>query len=434
MIGALRRLRARRTAEDAPASTWVPRLERALHENLIPFWRARAIDAERGGYHVHFTSRGAPASRTTKGLVAQARMLWLFARLARARRTAPMSGAEALDAAWHGVEFLQSRLLDERHGGYFWEVTASGEPHLTAKHAYGQAFALYALSELALATGDLRALAPADALFDLLDARCHDDRHGGYGEDFEADWTPTAAGTRGPLGRAGHRRMNTHLHLLEAMTAYWRASRRPLARERLLELMTIQSNTVVRKGLGVCTDRYTAAWVPVLDDVAARVSYGHDLENVWLLMDACLAAGVPDAPLHDLFAEIVASAVEFGFDERDGGFFESGALLQPADRRAKVWWVQAEALVCALRMFRLTGEGLYREVFARTWDFVERQMIDWDVGEWHAVVGPDGGRSGDKGHAWKAGYHTGRSLVECLEALNEPQRGAAGSYQTLTRA
>jgi len=38
----------------------------------------------------------------------------------------------------------------------------------------------------------------------------------------------------------------TQLHLMEAMTSYYLASRRLLSRERLAELMDIQANTVVR--------------------------------------------------------------------------------------------------------------------------------------------------------------------------------------------
>lgn len=40
------------------------------------------------------------------------------------------------------------------------------------------------------------------------------------------------------------------LHLLEAFIPYYRLTKDPLARERLFELVLIQSNTVLRKGLG----------------------------------------------------------------------------------------------------------------------------------------------------------------------------------------
>ena len=115
--------------------------------------------------------------------------------------------------------------------------------------------------------------------------------------------------------------MNTHLHLLEAMTTFYRASKLPLARERLLELIAIQSNAVVRKGLGACTDKYKRNWEPVLTGNYARVSYGHDLENIWLLNDACDAAGISNYPLLDLYRALFDYALKYGYDEDQGGFF-----------------------------------------------------------------------------------------------------------------
>jgi cellobiose epimerase len=118
-----------------------------------------------------------------------------------------------------------------------------------------------------------------------------------------------------------------------------------------------------------------------------------------------------------LFRALFANSMQHGYDSENGGFFDSGALGQPADQRSKVWWVQAEALVAALRMYRITGDPLYYSVFEKTWDFVNRHQIDWKSGEWHATVRPDFSVGGEKGNNWKVGYHNGRALIECLELL-----------------
>jgi mannobiose 2-epimerase len=44
-------------------------------------------------------------------------------------------------------------------------------------------------------------------------------------------------------------------------------------------------------------------------------------------------------------------------------------------------------------------------------------MVDWENGEWHANITPDGQPQGDKANPWKAGYHNGRAMIECLEIL-----------------
>jgi mannobiose 2-epimerase len=79
--------------------------------------------------------------------------------------------------------------------------------------------------------------------------------------------------------------------------------------------------------------------------------------------------------------------------------------------------VQAEAMVSALTMYRLTGDAEYARVFERTWDWARDRQTDWNAGEWHALIRPDGSISGQKAAAWKAGYHNGRALVESIRLV-----------------
>jgi mannobiose 2-epimerase len=174
---------------------------------------------------------------------------------------------------------------------------------------------------------------------------------------------------------------------------------------------------VVRKDLGVCTDKYREDWTPILEGGFARVSYGHDIENVWLIADACEAAGIPVSPLLDLFRTLWRASLEYGYDRADGGFYDSGPFRQAADSRNKVWWVQAEAIVSALTMYRLTADPIYIEVFDKTLGYIERALVDWDNGEWHEFVTPEGKTGGNKAHQWKAAYHNGRAMIECLRLL-----------------
>ena len=83
----------------------------------------------------------------------------------------------------------------------------------------------------------------------------------------------------------------------------------------------------------------------------------------------------------------------------------------------KAWWVQAEVLTSALRMYDLTGEERYREVFEETWAFLERHQFDDEVGEWHSGVTDDLEPVGRKGALYKGAYHNGRAMIECLDAL-----------------
>ncbi len=394
-----------------------PRIEQNLRENVIPFWFPRSVDTVNGGYTVHYGPKGEPLPGGVKMIVTQSRQLWLASALLRSRYAIP--GLRA--AADHGFRFLRDVMWDKASGGFHWQVDATGTQVMRAqKHLYGQAFAIYAISEYALATGDKDALAFALQAFRLIDAKAHDPVHGGYREYFAADWRTPPAGDTSPLGGPPDiKLMNTHLHLLEAWTTLLRASADPVVRERLIELVGIETHAVVRVGWTAHTDRHRADWTPILEGDAARVSYGHDLENIWLVADALEALHLPVAPYTDFFRSVFAYSRQHGWDEAKGGFFDSGPRGQPADRRQKVWWVQAEVLVAALEMYRQTKDPAYLDIFEKTWRFIDTAQTDWIDGEWFESIAPDGTPSrGNKASAWKGGYHNGRALLQALDRLS----------------
>ena len=94
--------------------------------------------------------------------------------------------------------------------------------------------------------------------------------------------------------------MNTHMHLLEAFTNYYRLTGEE-SRRRLVEVLFIESNAVLRKGFGANTDGHGLDWTPLQNRWSKVVYYGHDLENSWLLMEACRALDLPNGPLVDLY-------------------------------------------------------------------------------------------------------------------------------------
>ena len=392
---------------------YIPKLERNLTGNIIPFW-LRSLDRESGGYLVHFDHTGTPNGATTKGVVTQARLLWLFSRL------------KMREAADSGYQFLTERLRDRELGGFYWEVNREGSEALrNGKHLYGQAFALYALAEYARFTQSVEALQVVKDSFALIEANAHDEVHGGYFDAFNRDWSALPHGTLSYAGTdASFKSMNTHLHLLEAFAAAHAVDPSALARQRIKELIEILSSVVIRKArgagsqpAGACAESFTREWRVVRRLRQQRVSYGHDIENVWLVIDACRRIGTPIEPAFSRLQSLFEYAMNYGFDFDAGGFYASGPLNRRADSRDKIWWVEAEGLVSALTMHGVTNDPAYLEVFARTYDLIERDIVDWTHGEWHARLGASGVLERDKGDLWKAGYHNGRAMLECIEML-----------------
>jgi mannobiose 2-epimerase len=395
-------------------------LEKLLLENIVPFWYPGVIDEEHGGYRLNHDHQGTWLGPADKALVTQARTAWFFARL----HNSPYGRPEHLDAARHGFRFLKERMWDPEHGGFYWSVSNDGSAAVEdRKHLYGQGFALYALAEYVRATGDPEAVDLAGRQFALLEEKAHDDEHGGYLEVFPRDWSrelperPRESSTVSRGQARDQKLMNTHLHLMEPFTTYYEVTGDELVGERLRELVLVLSNAVVRKDLGACTDRYERDWTPVLEGDHRRVSYGHDIENVWLLMEAADALGTPNGPLTDLYQTLFDYSLEFGWDEQRGGFFYTGPFEQPSDDRVKSWWVQAEGLISALRMHQLTGDQKYYEVFERTLQWILDEQADWEHGDWHQWIRDGRALEMSKSGAWKSPYHNGRAVLECLEVL-----------------
>jgi mannobiose 2-epimerase len=310
-------------------------LERVLTENIIPFWYPGVIDSNQGGYRLNHDLEGRCQGPANKYLVTQARTLWFFSRLANSRYGA----SQHLEAARLGYNFLRDRMWDQQFGGFYWEVDPSGHSvAVSEKQIYGQAFALYALTEYATASGDSSAKVTAKEVFRLMETKAHDKRCGGYRDILQRDWSSLSPSHMAHThDRVPIKRMNTHLHLLEAITTFVTLTDEPLARERLIELILVNSNSVVRKDIGACSDKYLENWQPFDGANDQRVSYGHDVENIWLLVHACEAASIPRNLLIDLYRTLFNYALHYGFDGKNGGFYDSGFFNAPADRRKKIF-------------------------------------------------------------------------------------------------
>lgn len=386
-----------------------------LHTSLVKFYLPGCIDRVNGGYLESL--RGNQFVPTgEKFLTMQGRELWFFSTLACAN----IERAAALAAAGSGFDFLEKHFRDRQHGGYFSKVSDRGEPRDTRKHAYLNSFALYGLTAYHRASGDPAALDAAQALFRTLEEKAHDRQHGGYVEFFTADWRPiTNLKEQNYVGAIGTRTYNTHLHLLESFTELYRLWPEPLVGLRLGELLLINTSTVRHPEHGCNIDGWLPGWRMVETPGNLRASYGHDVECAWLVLDAARALGLSPALLRNWAEALCAYSLKYGYDRRHGGFYGAGPLGQPADDTQKVWWVQAEALVSMLEMYRLTGKPEYHAVFSQTLDFVEHHQVAPE-GSWWASRKADGSPLGQtRSSPWQGAYHNGRAMLLSIKLLRD---------------
>ena len=92
-----------RPGEESAMDTAVLRqaVEHELRGNLLPFWRERSLDRERGGFIGEMDHDGAVRTGAAKGLVLNARLLWTFAALGRR-----LAGTKDLDLARRAYAYL----------------------------------------------------------------------------------------------------------------------------------------------------------------------------------------------------------------------------------------------------------------------------------------------------------------------------------------
>ncbi|WP_310552096.1 AGE family epimerase/isomerase [Paenibacillus glufosinatiresistens] len=389
---------------------WLTQLHHELKDNILDFWIRHTLDDARGGFVGEIDSRMNVNPSAEKSLVLNARILWTFSSAYR------LYGDPAyLKMADRALDYLRQHFIDSEYGGLYWMVDADGNPSQTKKQVYGQAFAVYALSEYNRATGSADALELATELFRLMEKHGYDPVYGGYIEALSREWESTDNLTLSDKDLNEKKSMNTHLHVLEAYTALYRVWKPEELRSRLAELITTMLDQIVTPDGRHFLLFFDEAWNVKSD----HVSYGHDIEGSWLLAEAAEVLG--DEELLNRVRSVAISMAEAtlaeGIDE-DGGIWNEagpGGLLG----RDKDWWPQAEAVVGFYNAYQLTGEPRFEEAARAAWSFIDRYVVDHEQGEWH--WGVDEARlplwNEPKVSAWKCPYHNSRACLEMIERL-----------------
>jgi mannobiose 2-epimerase len=269
-------------------------------------------------------------------------------------------------------------MWDAENGGfyqyYYPDSSVTVDPSF--KLIYGNAFALFALSAYARINKDPVVMEWISRTVNWLENAAHDPVHGGYFNIIvpenlaESGMSSRDAVKRAGWGNPGWKDQNTSIHLLEAFTGAYQVMSEESVRTRLTEMLELIRDTMVHPD-GYLRLFFTENWEPVSYRDSSRafilknphfdhISFGHNIETAYLLLDASQTLyGSPDPVTLTVAKKLIDHTLKFGFDQDyyglyDKGFIFSGEDLQIIDS-TKTWWAQAKPGMpwpCLVNCFR----------------------------------------------------------------------------------
>lgn len=342
-------------------------LEIWLVESAWPFWRDHGVDRRHGGFHEALDAVTLTCPATFRRLRVLTRQIYVFARAARHG----LPGADGLVAM--GLEVLL-RCAKQPEGGYAWRFALDGSAIDQRRDLYDHSFVLLALASAARVTGKPDLHREARELMAWLDRHM---RHpsGGYRESLSQFGEP--------------RRQNSHMHLLEATLAAWRAFGDALFLDRADEIVALFLGRLFDHRSGTLPELFSEALRARPSLRGSQLEPGHHAEWLALLDWHRLASRA--AGRHIPKRSEAASASLWRFLQRGDVHSPDGALLDAVAADGSVLaagarlWPQTERLKAAALHLPSDPQALDRAVAALA------PYLDHPVnGLWHERRTPEG--------------------------------------------
>ncbi len=392
-----------------------------------------SIDTVDGGYFSDINYKWQLQGKQNKMIVTQARHVWSNANASMYyKKKEPF-----FKYAKHGFEFLKNKMWDKKYGGFFDLVDREGKPISTdgkiMKYAYGNAFAIYGLAAYYQAFGDTAALHLAQKTFYWMERHSYDPKYGGYFQFMKRNGTPYKNGFIGTPPKD----QNSMIHILEAFTQLYKVWHNNLVKERLSSLFYLIRDTVIGSKPYLtlfmqrdCTplsfrDSSREVWKKHIE--LDKISYGHNVETAYLLLEASDALGIKDDTKTIQVGKAMDDfALAHGWDNVHGGIYDGGYQFKGEDsvkvvQTTKQWWNQIEALNSFLMMSQIFPHDKhnYYDKFCRQWQYIKEYLIDHKYGGWYwnSIDTDPQARYMPKATIWKCNYHTTRGLINCIRRL-----------------
>ncbi len=410
----------------------IAEMKQQLKDELEHFG-APTIDHKYGGYFTDMNYKWQLKGPQNKMIVTQARLVW-----ANANASMYYHQKEPYyKYARHGLKFLENVMWDKKYGGFYDIVNREGKPlgrnGEYIKTAYGNAFGIYGLAGYYKAFGDTAALNLAIKTYKWMDEHSYDPKYGGYFQYMSREGVPYKNGFHGTPPKD----QNSMIHIMEAFTALYGVWPNPELRVRLDSLFHNVRDIAIGNHPWL-TLFFERNWTPIsyrdsnnylrtAHFEEDHISFGHNVETAWLLLQTSKALGLKNEAKTLRIAKWMDDfALENGWDKKLGGIYDGGYIFQGEHHvtiimPTKQWWSQVEALNSFLMMSELYPHSKmdYYMKFCEQWNYVKKYLLDHKYGGWYwgGIDKAPQNIKGPKATIWKVDYHTTRGLINCIRRL-----------------
>lgn len=382
--------------------TCAARYREDLMTDILPFWLKHGLDRTHGGVYTCL-DRDGTLMDTTKSVWFQGRFGYVCALAYNRIEQNP----EWLAAARSCIDFIERHCIDT-DGHMFFTVTAEGAPVQKRRYVFSEGFAIIAMAEYALATGDTTYAEKALALF----------KH-----------TQQMLATPGflpPKTTVAGRSHSITMILMNVAYILKQVCNAPCLDEQITaSLFEIEHYLMNREYKTVLET--VAPDGSLIDTCAGRViNPGHCIETAWFIME--VARGRADEPhLRELALTIFDWAYAWGWDAEFGGIinFRDCRNFPPQDysQDMKFWWPQCETIIASLYAYTISGDEKYLDIHHKAHEWTYAHLQDRACGEWYGYLHRDGTVAQPaKGNIFKGPFHIPRMMIRahllCHEILN----------------
>lgn len=382
-------------------SNWAASYKDDLTQNIMPFWMKNGLDREHGGVYT-CVNRDGTLMDTTKSVWFQGRFAFVCA---YAYNNVEKNEAW-LQAAKSTIDFIEKYCFDN-DGHMYFSVTADGRPLRKRRYVFSETFAAIAMSEYALATGDMHYAERAMQVF----------------ED-----TQRFLATSGFLAPKFEPEVQLQSHSIIMILINVGSRLRAVVDNPKLTRQIDDSIDKLRryfmhpefKALLECVGP-NGEFVDT--NMTRVINPGHCIETSWFLMEEARQRNW-DKDLMDTALTIFNWSWDWGWDKEYGGIinFRDCRNLPPQDysQDMKFWWPQSETIIASLYAYLGTGdeEYLYRHRQISEWTYAH--FPDKEYGEWYGYLHRDGTVAQPaKGNLFKGPFHIPRMMIKSFTLCNE---------------